>query len=53
MTRGTNGDSPEGSTIQRFFKQPILNNPYEYPARHCQLDEQGQPTRGRSASATP
>ena len=28
----------------RFFKQPILNSPYEYPARHWELDEEGQPT---------
>ena len=44
MTKGANGASPERSTIQRFFKQPILNNPYEYPASHWELDEQGQPT---------
>lgn len=29
----------------RFFKQPILNSPYEYPSRHWELDEQGQPTQ--------
>lgn len=28
----------------RFFEQPILNSPYEYPARHWELDEEGQPT---------
>ena len=28
----------------RFFKQPVLNSPYEYPSRHWELDEQGQPT---------
>ena len=27
-----------------FFEKPILNSPYEYPARHWELDEQGQPT---------
>lgn len=27
-----------------FFEQPILNSPYEYPAQHWKLDEQGQPT---------
>lgn len=27
-----------------FFKRPILNSPYEYPSRHWELDEQGQPT---------
>ncbi len=29
----------------RFFDQPILNSPYEYPSRHWELDEQGQPTQ--------
>ena len=28
-----------------FFSQPILNSPYEYPNRHWQLDENGQPTQ--------
>jgi type III restriction enzyme len=28
-----------------FFKQPILNSPYEYPSRHWELDEDGQPTQ--------
>ncbi len=27
-----------------FFEKPILNSPYEYPARHWELDDQGQPT---------
>ena len=27
-----------------FFEQPILNSPYEDPARHWELDEDGQPT---------
>ena len=27
-----------------FFSHPILNSPYEYPARHWELDESGQPT---------
>ena len=27
-----------------FFEQPILNTPYEYPARHWELDPAGQPT---------
>ncbi len=27
-----------------FFERPILNSPYEYPARHWELDETGQPT---------
>ena len=29
----------------RFFEQPILNSPYEYPAKHWELDDQGQPTQ--------
>ncbi|GJM45613.1 MAG: hypothetical protein DHS20C21_24550 [Gemmatimonadota bacterium] len=28
-----------------FFERPILNSPYEYPARHWELDEEGQPTQ--------
>jgi Type III restriction enzyme, res subunit. len=28
-----------------FFKQPILNSPYEYPSRHWELDKDGQPTQ--------
>jgi type III restriction enzyme len=28
-----------------FFKHPILNNPYEYPTRHWELDAEGQPTQ--------
>ena len=29
---------------ERFFDRPVLNSPYEYPARHWELDESGQPT---------
>ncbi|MDQ2680165.1 MAG: DEAD/DEAH box helicase family protein [Candidatus Eremiobacteraeota bacterium] len=29
----------------RFFTNPILNSPYQYPAEHWELDEQGQPTQ--------
>ncbi|MEA2030038.1 MAG: DEAD/DEAH box helicase family protein, partial [candidate division Zixibacteria bacterium] len=29
----------------RFFEQPVLNSPYEYPSRHWELDEDGQPTQ--------
>ena len=29
----------------RFFSEPILNSPYEYPSRHWELDEDGQPTQ--------
>jgi type III restriction enzyme len=28
-----------------FFDHPILNSPYEYPRRHWELDESGQPTQ--------
>ena len=28
-----------------FFDQPILNTPYDAPARHWELDETGQPTQ--------
>src|SRR6202521_4362674 len=28
-----------------FFDHPILNSPYEYPMRHWELDEAGQPTQ--------
>ncbi len=31
--------------IDRFFTQPILNSPYEPPARHWELDTSGQPTQ--------
>jgi len=27
-----------------FFDHPILNSPYEQPARHWELSEDGQPT---------
>ena len=29
----------------QFFEHPILNSPYEYPARHWELDASGQPTQ--------
>ena len=28
-----------------FFERPILNSPYDYPSRHWELDETGQPTQ--------
>ena len=31
--------------VNRFFERPILNSPYDYPAMHWELDEQGQPTQ--------
>ena len=33
-----------------FFDQPILNSPYDYPGRHWELDETGQPTQRISES---
>jgi type III restriction enzyme len=29
----------------QFFDRPILNSPYEYPSRHWELDNNGQPTQ--------
>jgi type III restriction enzyme len=29
----------------KFFEQPILNSPYEYPMQHWELDKDGQPTQ--------
>ena len=29
-----------------FFTSPIVNSPYDYPGRHWELDESGQPTNG-------
>ena len=34
-----------GAHVSDFFKQPILNSPYEYPGKHWELDETGQPTQ--------
>jgi len=28
-----------------FFEHPILYSPYEYPTRHWELDDDGQPTQ--------
>ncbi len=33
------------SDDNRFFEQPVLNSPYEYPKQHWELDDQGQPTQ--------
>ena len=44
---------------EQFFERPILNSPYEYPSRHWELAEDGQPTdriletRRRSDLITP
>jgi len=43
----------------QFFERPILNSPYAYPAKHWELDADGQPTnriietRRRSELITP
>lgn len=29
----------------QFFDHPTLNSPYDRPARHWELDEDGQPTK--------
>ena len=45
--------------VESFFERPILNSPYAYPARHWELDADGQPTnriidnRRRSELITP
>jgi hypothetical protein len=37
--------APDQATSNPFFDHPILNSPYEPPARHWELDEHGQPTQ--------
>ena len=45
--------------VESFFERPILNSPYAIPARHWELDAEGQPTnrlidpRRRSELITP
>ncbi len=29
----------------QFFERPIINSPYDYPAKHWELDDSGQPTQ--------
>ena len=36
-----------------FFDHPILNSPYECPAKHWELDEEGQPTQKLLAARRP
>ncbi|PZO61198.1 MAG: restriction endonuclease [Phormidesmis priestleyi] len=38
---------------EQFFEQPILNSPYEYPALHWEIDEEGQPTNKLIESRRP
>jgi type III restriction enzyme len=38
--------SAQGEPVDdAFYRQPILNSPYEIPRRHWELDGQGQPTQ--------
>ena len=43
-TEGENTGAADASSVDRFFERPILNSPYEHPARHWDLDAAGQPT---------
>jgi type III restriction enzyme len=36
-----------------FFEHPILNSPYDYPNKHWELDESGQPTQQVKPSRRP
>ena len=36
--------SRDSTSKTGFFREPILNSPYDYPQRHWELDEDGQPT---------
>jgi hypothetical protein len=37
----------------QFFEKPILNAPYEYPARHWELDKDGQPIHDNPEDVVP
>ena len=39
------GTAPRLTMFNPFFDHPILNSPYECPARHWELDPDGQPTQ--------
>jgi type III restriction enzyme len=39
------GDGEALHMTHPFFDHPVLNSPYAYPARHWELDGQGQPTQ--------
>jgi hypothetical protein len=36
-----------------FFDRPILNSPYDYPSKHWELDESGQPTQSINDTRRP
>lgn len=42
---GRKSGQESGQQGDQFFAQPILNSPYAYPARHWELDGNGQPTQ--------
>ena len=44
VSTSSNGSPAGDASISHFFERPILNNPYEYPRRHWELDGEGQPT---------
>ena len=41
------------NSTDAFFERPILNSPYEYPNRHWELDDAGQPTQDIVESRRP
>jgi type III restriction enzyme len=41
----TETSKPSETTSNPFFDHPILNTPYARPARHWELDKDGQPTQ--------
>src|SRR3954471_9669852 len=41
----TRHSAKESQMSNPFFDHPILNSPYDYPRRHWELDEAGQPTQ--------
>ena len=43
--RGTGHEGILGLMSNPFFDHPILNSPYEYPVKHWELDDTGQPTQ--------
>jgi hypothetical protein len=45
MAGGLRDGHREPGMSNPFFDRPILNSPYEYPRRHWELDEAGQPTQ--------
>ena len=50
---GRIGSTSGPDVIRRFFDEPILNNPYECPRWHWELDDEGQPTHRMLDSRRP